>query len=263
MKFTRPLIMGILNITPDSFSDGGLYLAPKSAFQRIEEMICEGADIIDVGGESTKPGSLCISEDEEMKRVKPIIDHISKFYIHQNVLFSIDTHKVSVARYALAHGFKIVNDVTALRGNPSMIETLLAYKSYIVLMYLKNKNAHATKNNKEYHDVIASIKTFLRNRIRFLEKCGFPKKKIIIDPGMGAFVSTNKKYSYEIIERLSELKELGHLILVGISRKMEGSSLDEKDNLSVALTKKAVEHGASLIRTHDVARTIKALHALR
>ena len=161
MNFDSPRIMGILNVTRVSFSDGGKYLGTKDYELRIKEMIEGGADIIDVGGESTGSGSKDVSLEEEMKRVKPVIDYVAENKLTEKVLFSIDTYKSEIVQYALEHGFQMVNDVTALRGDPNMIGTLVKYQPYVVLMYSKDSTPRTTTESMEYDDVIATIKTFL------------------------------------------------------------------------------------------------------
>lgn len=258
MDFAKPKIMGILNITPDSFSDGGLYISDFATV--ISRLISEGADIIDVGGESTGPGSLYVSFMQEFDRVKPVIDYVYENKLTDRVLFSIDTYKSGIADYALRHGFKIVNDVTALRGDFKMADILVKYKPYVVLMYSKDNTPRTTTESVEYDDVIAAIKTFLSERVNVLLKAGFPKEKIIIDPGMGMFVSANPKYSFEIIERLRELKQLGYPILAGVSRKsFLGGKVEERDYASAGYSKKALQNGASIVRAHNVALIKKAL----
>ena len=258
MDFSKPKIMGILNITPDSFSDGGKYISDFES--QISNLIEQGADIIDVGGESTGPGSKDVSLEEELSRVKPVIDYISENKLTDKVLFSIDTYKAEVAEYALKNGFKMINDVTALRGDPDMLNTLNLYKPYIIIMYSKDSTPRTTTESVEYDDVIASIKTFLVERISVLVQAGFSEDKIIIDPGMGMFVSANPKYSFEIIERLSELKQLGYPILVGVSRKsFLGGDIKDRDFLSTEYSKKAIQNGASIVRVHDIALIRKVI----
>ena len=253
--------MGVLNLTPDSFSDGGAFNEPEIAKRRIDEMIAQGADIIDIGAESTGPGSKDISAEEELGRLKPVIDELYANDVSINIPFSIDTYKASVAEYALQHGFQMVNDVTALRGDPGMIEILLKYEPYVILMYSKDPTARTTKEAVEYDDVMATIKTFLLERIATLVEAGFPEDKIIIDPGMGAFISSIPDYSFQVINRLKELKLLGFPILVGISKKScLGGKLEERDQPSVDWSKKAIENGASIIRIHNVGLLKKALH---
>lgn len=253
LDFSVPKIMGILNITPDSFSDGGQFLSVKQAIARLHELITDGVDIIDVGGESTGPGSADVSSDEELKRVKPIIDYIAEHKFFERTIFSIDTYKASIAEYALTHGFQIVNDVTALRGDLKMTEVLSKYQPYLVLMYSKDSTARTTKTSVEYTDVIDTINQFLLGRIALAKKAGLLKSKIIIDPGMGMFVSANPKYSYEIIDRLAELKSLGCPILVGPSRKsFLGADITDRDEKSWQIARQAIRNGASIVRMHTI-----------
>lgn len=253
-------IMGVLNLTPDSFSDGGEFNDPERAIKRIEEMIVQGADIIDIGGESTGPGSRNVPEEEELARIKPVIEAIVEKKLTNKALFSIDTYKSSIAEYALEHSFQMVNDVTALRGDPKMIDILLKYEPYVVLMHSKDPTPRTTKKAVEYDDVIASIKTFLLERISTLVEAGFPKDKIIIDPGMGAFISSIPDYSFEVVNRLKELKLLGFPILVSISRKScLGGKMEDRDQPSVNWSLKALKNGASIIRIHNVGLMKKAL----
>ncbi len=252
MDFMKPKIMGVLNVTPDSFSDGNLYSGIRESGIRIRQMIEEGADIVDVGGESTGPGSREVGFEEEMKRVKPVIDFVFQNKMTEKTLFSIDTYKSEVADYALEHGFGMVNDVTALRGDPKMIEVLNRHKPYVVLMYSKDSSARTTTESVEYDDVVASIKTFLMERVSVLLESGFPEEKIVIDPGMGMFVSANPKYSFEIIERLSEFKVLGYPILIGVSRKsFLGGQVEDRDLPSVEWSLKAIKNGVSIVRVHN------------
>jgi len=252
--------MGILNITPDSFSGDGIYFEKSKIENRILKLIEEVADIIDVGGESTGPGSKEVSLKEEMRRIKPVIDYIYKNKLTDKTVFSIDTYKSVVAEYALRHGFSIVNDITALRGDPKMIEVLLKNKPYVILMYSKDPTPRTTKEAVDYKDVLDSVKIFLSDRINVLLKAGFPKDRIIIDPGMGMFVSAKPEYSFEIINRLGELKELGYPICVGVSRKsFLGGKVEERDPISAKWSMKAIENGASIIRIHNVKQMLAAL----
>lgn len=261
MDFSTPQIMGILNLTPDSFSDGGQFNAPEVAERRILELMEQGANIIDIGGESTGPGAPDVTEADEMKRVQTIIQLIHDKKLTEQVLFSIDTYKASVAAYALEHGFQMVNDVTALRGDAKMIQVLLKYKPYVVLMYSKDSTARTTRDEVEYDDVVHSIKSFLQERIDTLLAAGFPQEKIILDPGMGSFVSGLPQYSFEIIERLEEFKSLGYPLLIGISRKScLGGTLEERDKPSIEWSLKAIQNGASLVRVHNVGMMKKALN---
>lgn len=251
--------MGVLNVTPDSFSDGGTYLAAKDAIARIYEMIEEGADIIDVGAESTRPDSFAVSRDEELKRLKPIIEYIAETRLYEKIDFSIDTYKADVAAYALDHGFKIVNDVTALRGDSMMSDMLAFRKPFVALMYSKDACAQTTRRLVEYKDVVGHIKNFLRERIDFLTAKGFPRENITVDPGTGLFISSYPDYSFQIIDRLLEFKELGCPILIGISRKtFLGETPEYRDHASVAWSREAIYKGASIVRVHNV----KMMHAV-
>lgn len=252
--------MGILNLTPDSFSDGGGFNTLELAKKRILKMMAEGADIIDIGGESTGPGSENVSAEEELRRVRPIIDWVSQKRHQKDIIFSIDTYKALVAEYALSQGFSMVNDVTALRGDPKMIEVLVKYQPTVVLMYSKDPTARTTHDKVAYEDVVGTIKDFLTEQTSELLEAGFPRKKIIIDPGMGAFISSIPEYSFEVIHHLKEIKKLGYPILVGISRKScLGGKLEERDQPSVDWSLKAIKNGASIIRIHNVGLMRKAL----
>lgn len=260
MNLEQTRIMGILNLTPDSFSDGGRFNTLALAESRILQLIEQGADMIDVGGESTGPGAPEVSEAEELERVKPIIDLIFQKKWNEKIMFSIDTYKASVAEYALKNGFGMVNDVTALRADPEMLRVLIKYKPYVILMYSKDPTPRTTQEPREYEDVLVTIKTFLQERVNVLLEAGFPREKIILDPGMGTFVSAIPDYSFEIIGRLKEFESLGFPLLVGISRKScLGGKLEDRDPASVEWSVKAIENGAKIIRIHEVGLMKKAL----
>jgi len=258
MDFKQPLIMGVLNVTPDSFSDGGRYNSyPES---RISELIKEGADIIDIGGESTGPDSKDVRLEDEIKRVKPAIDYAAGNKLVDKVLFSIDTYKGPVAEYALMKGFKIINDVTALRGDPHMIDVLLKYKPYVILMYAKDPTPRTTRDMVEYDDVIKTVTNFLSKRAQILLDKGFPGEKIILDPGMGMFVSAEPKYSFQLIEHLREIKKLSYPLCVSVSYKsFLGGPIKERGPASIQWSLEAIAKGASIVRVHDVAEMAKAL----
>ncbi|MFH1284392.1 MAG: dihydropteroate synthase [Candidatus Peregrinibacteria bacterium] len=250
---SSPLTMGILNVTPDSFSDGGQHDTVKKALKRAEEMESEGADIIDIGGESTGPNSKYVPPNEELKRVIPVLKALRK---KTSIPISIDTYKSQIAREALENGADIINDVTALRGDTSMAKIVAKYKCPIILMYSKDKTPRTTVQKKHYKDVIKTIKSFLLARIRYAQKKGIKKSQIIIDPGMGNFISAIPKYSYEIISRMSELQKLKLPILLGASRKsFLGGTFKDRDTASVAIAGIAYLNGASIIRTHNVSAT--------
>lgn len=255
----QSLIMGILNVTPDSFSDGGQYLAVDEALKQALKMIEDGAKIIDIGGESSGPGSKDVSVEEELKRVIPVIRAIREF--DKNVTISIDTCKSQVAKEAILAGANMVNDVSALRfDEQNMLKVLNEFNVPIVIMYSKDLGPRTTAFAQEYDNVVGTIKTFLQKRIEFLVANGVDKSRIIVDPGMGGFVSSVAKYSFEIIDRLAELKTLGCPILVGTSRKsFLGGDVKDRLEASIKTAKECVENGASIVRVHDVKQTVQAL----
>lgn len=253
IKTGRPTIMGILNLTPDSFSDGGQYNTIQKALRRVRQMEQEGADIIDIGGESTGPKSANVSLQEELDRVIPILKKIRK---HTKLQVSIDTYKSEVARIALEEGADMINDVTALRQGKKLAGIVAKYRCPLVLMYSKDNIPRTTIKKVHYKDVMLTIKNFLKKRIDYAQKEGIAKKNIIIDPGMGQFISAIPKYSFEIIARLRELKSLNHPILIGISRKsFLGGELQNRDEKSSLLQTIAYLNGASILRTHNVKAT--------
>jgi len=247
-----PLIMGVLNITPDSFSDGGEFADPNTAIKKAEELAQEGAKIIDIGAESTRPGSSAISADEEIARLSTIIKELSKdFFI------SVDTYKSETARYCLEHGARMINDVSALRADTKMGDVIREHDCYAVLMYSKEEDnhPHATDNVKDYQNVISEVAVFLNERVTYALKAGIAEDRIILDPGMGKFVSHAAKYSWELLRNLKELKTLiGNFpLLIGTSRKgFLSGSLASRDPISQLTAIKAVEKGAAIIRTHNV-----------
>lgn len=257
IKKNAPTIMGILNLTPDSFSDGGQYNNIQKALRRVRQMEQEGADIIDIGGESTGPKSSNVSLEEELNRVVPILKKIRK---HTKLPISIDTYKSEVARIALEEGADMINDVTALRQDKKLAAIIAKYNCPIVLMYSKDNTPRTTIKKINYKDVMHTIKNFLKKRINYAQKQGIAKKNIIIDPGMGQFISAIPKYSFEIIARLKELQTLKFPILIGISRKsFLGGELQNRDEKSALLSAIAYLNGASIIRAHDVKTTKRCL----
>jgi dihydropteroate synthase len=256
-------IVGILNVTPDSYFDGGKWNSMDLALTRAEEMIAEGADWIEVGGESTGPNSKDISLEEEIDRTINVIKEIRKRWGSVNI--SIDTYKAEVAREAIIAGATMVNDITAGRGDTKMFAEVAKFAEFakLVLMYAKDPTPRTSIQSLQYDDVIVTIKNFLSERIDAAVAAGISRDRIIIDPGLGHFVSSDPKYSFEIIARLEELLSLGCPIFLSPSRK---SFLAGKENLSpadrlpatIAASSIAVIHGASFIRTHDVAAVKRA-----
>lgn len=255
-------------MTPDSFSDGGRYSNVGAAVQRGLEMAREGADIIDVGGESSGPDSKFVPEKEELRRVIPVIkklaELLSRNFKDKSVpLISIDTYKAEVAAQAIQAGAKMINDVTAMRDDPKMAVVAAQTGVKIILMYSKDPTARTTRTKKHYKDVIKTVKKFLSERIEFAQKSGIKRKNIIIDPGMGAFLSGIPKYNFEVLNRLKELKKLGCLILIGASRKsFLPGAVSERLEATLVANLIAILNGANFIRVHDVAphrRTIETL----
>ena len=262
-------IVGILNVTPDSYFDGGLFETALKAGDRVAEMLKEGADIIEVGGESTGPGSKDVSVEEELKRTIPVIRAIKEKY--PEAVVSIDTWKAVVAKEALDAGAMIVNDVTAGRSDPDIFSVLKDSKAKLVLMYAKDTTPRTTVEDVSYSDIIKTISDFLRERKQAAIDAGIAEESLILDPGLGHFVSSDPQYSFQIIAGLERLKELGCPLLLSPSRKsfLAGSeNLKTADRLpgTIAASAIAVLNGADYIRTHDVEavrRGCEAAEAIR
>jgi dihydropteroate synthase len=262
----KTYIMGILNVTPDSFSDGGKFFSVDTAVKHAIEMEKEGADIIDIGGESTRPGSKPVSIVEEMNRVIPVIEElVNKIKIP----ISIDTYKSEVAKKSLDLGVSMINDITALRHDENLALLVAKHDVPICLMHMKGEPQNMQKN-PIYNDVIKEVYDFLKERIDYAISSGVKKQNIIIDPGLGFGKKTGSgiEDNSEIIHRLSELKDLGYPILIGASRKtfignMCGCKrplqVHERLEGSIAAACTAVMNGADIVRVHDVKETRKSL----
>ena len=257
-KKKQSLIMGILNITPDSFSDGGDFFEKNIAIDRALEMVEQGADIIDIGGESTKPFSDSVSLKEEISRVIPVIEGICK---ESDVCISIDTTKSKVASEALEAGASLINDISAMEIDSLMVDVALKFNCPIVLMHMKGipKNM---QDNPQYHSLISDIKEYLLARIDFVVSKGIDRNKIIIDPGIG-FGKTVEN-NFEIINNLDQFVKMNFPVLLGASRKsFIGASLNlpEKDRLegSIAANIIGLQKGAKIFRVHDVVETNRAM----
>lgn len=243
----QPLIMGILNVTPDSFSDGGRYFEAEKAVERALEMVAEGADIIDIGGASSRPNSEMIDEEEEMDRVLPVLERLAE----ENIILSVDTFRANVARASLEKGAHIINDIGRLQMDPALLAVLVDYQAPVVLMH----NRMQFNQNQPYEDLIAEIIIELQESIAQAETAGLDKEKIIIDPGIG--FGKNVFENRVIIKRLWEFKSLGRPLLLGASRKtFIGQTLDlevnERLEGSLAVVAMGVMNGADIIRVHDV-----------
>ena len=263
----KKIIMGILNVTPDSFSDGGKYDSLPAAIQQAKEMAIQGADIIDIGGESTRPGAKKVTIKEEIKRTIPVIKQLSE---EITIPISIDTYKSEVAKQAIDAGAILVNDITALKADPLMASVIADANVSVCLMHMKG-TPQTMQQNPIYVDVIAEIKSFLEKQASFAEEYHISKDKIIIDPGLGFGKRTGKgiEDNCEILRRLSEFKTLGYPILIGASRKTfignvcgTDKQLSVSDRLegSIAAACIAGLHGADILRVHDVKETRRCLN---
>jgi dihydropteroate synthase len=261
----RTLIMGILNVTPDSFANGGRYDTLDSALLQAERMAEGGADIIDIGGESTRPGARPVPLKEEMKRTIPVIKRLVQ---RLNLPISIDTCKSQVAREALDSGASLVNDISALRVDKEMAGVVSRYKVPLVLMHMQGRPRNMQKN-PQYGDVIGEIISFLRERMEFAKEKGIDEERIIVDPGIG--FGKKAKHNLEIFNRLSEFRSLGRPILVGPSRKsVIGNVLnlpvEERLEGTAAAVAASILNGADIIRVHDVRemkRVVDMTNAIR
>ena len=259
-KHVRPLVMGILNVTPDSFSDGGKFHQIDNALTQAEQMIADGVDIIDIGGESTRPGAADVSESDELERVIPVLKAIkSKF----NINVSIDTSKASVMSQAIEQGADIINDVRALQ-NPGCIEVVAEANIPVCLMHMQGQ-PRTMQANPQYDDVVGDIVSFFEERIEACLQAGIESNRIWLDPGFG-FGKTLEQ-NYQLLARLKEFDSLALPILAGISRKsMIGNllerSVEERLAGSLSAAVIAAQLGARIIRVHDVKETVDALKVL-
>ena len=254
----NPIIMGILNITKDSFHDGGRYFDLKNALTRAEKMIKEGADIIDIGGESTRPGALPIDAQEEIKRIRPVIKELSK----NNILISCDTRNSLTMQVALDLGTKIINDISSLNYDNNTLKILKNYDCMYVLTHSKG-TPQTMQNNLIYNNVVCDIYNSFKKKLNVLKRMNISKERIILDPGIG-FAKT-LDHNYIILKNLSIFLDLGHPIMIGVSRKNLIKSLTKKNTLtpSVVLAVNAYTKGAKILRVHDVQETKEAINIFK
>jgi dihydropteroate synthase len=257
-RFPRPSVMGVVNVTPDSFSDGGVNLDADDAVTSARRMLEEGAAIVDIGGESTRPGSEGVTLDEELRRVEPVLEALEG-----EVPVSIDTAKAEVARRALALGAELVNDVTALRGDPELAGVVASSGAYLCLMHMQGK-PRTMQHKPAYEDVAGEVAAFLEERLRFAVDAGIPEQRICLDPGFG-FGKTVEQ-NFELLGRLGEIVALGRPVLVGLSRKRSlGRILGDPEattgplSASLAAAVEAYERDAAIFRVHDVREHVEAL----
>jgi dihydropteroate synthase len=250
-------LMGVINVTPDSFSDGGAFLDPEAAITQGERLVTEGADILDIGGESTRPGADPVSEDEELWRVMPVLEGLAD----AGAAISIDTMKPEVAREAIEAGATIVNDVTAFRYAPEMAGLVAEAGARCCLMHMLGE-PRTMQLNPTYDDVVSDVKAFLEERLAFATGEGVPEEKIWLDPGIG--FGKNLEHNLELLRRLEEIVAIGRPVVIGTSRKsflgrITGRDLAERLPGTIATNVLALERGASIFRVHDVAEVNDAL----
>ena len=253
----KPTLMGVLNVTPDSFSDGGLYLDAGRAVEHGRELAAEGAEILDVGGESTRPGAEEVPAEDERGRTEPVVAALSG----DGGTVSIDTSKLTVAEAALDAGAAIVNDVTALRADPEIASLCADRGAGVVLMHMQG-TPRTMQEDPRYDDVVDDVKAFLAERIGFATAAGVAEERIWIDPGIG--FGKTLDHNMELLRRLGELRELGRPIVVGTSRKsfiakVDGSPVGERIGGTIASSLLAWRAGADVLRVHDVAAMADAL----
>ncbi|OGW33506.1 MAG: dihydropteroate synthase [Nitrospirae bacterium GWC2_42_7] len=267
LDFSRKTyVMGILNVTPDSFSDGSIYFDKAKAVDHALRMADDGADIIDIGGESTRPGSETVPLEEELRRTIPVIEEISKKI---NIPISIDTYKSEVALRALESGASIVNDISGMRFDPEMPKVIAKYKVPVVLMHIKGRPKNMQKN-PVYDALIPEIMDYFRISIRLANKFGIPENMIIIDPGIG--FGKTAEHNLEIINNLSQFASLKKPILIGASRKafigkiLGDAPAEERLEGTAAVVAISIINGANIVRVHDVkemAKVVKVADAIK
>jgi dihydropteroate synthase len=250
-------LMGVVNVTPDSFSDGGLYLDPDAAIAHGLELAAAGAEILDVGGESTRPGAEAVPQDEELRRVIPVIEGL----VATETQVSVDTSKAAVAAAALEAGAGIVNDVTALRGDPEMAALCAERGAPVVLMHMRGR-PQTMQDDPRYEDVVAAVKAFLAERLETAIAAGIDEDDVWLDPGIG--FGKTAAHNMELLRRLGELRDLGRPLVIGTSRKsfigkLDGSAAGERLGGTIASSVLAAAEGAAVLRVHDVAEVGQAL----
>lgn len=255
----RPLVMGILNVTPDSFSDGGRFTQDETLSAQITTMLDSGADLIDVGGESTRPYAEPVSEHEELRRVLPAIACIRA--MHRSIPVSIDTTKAEVARQALNAGADIINDVSALRFDPAMIRIAIAHDAPVILMHMR-KTPKDMQDEPVYDDVIQEITDFLAERISWATEQGLDRQRIIVDPGLG--FGKTVTHNLTILKHLRAFTNLGCPLLIGHSRKgfigrLLALETRERDLATALISSYCATQGADILRVHDVKKTMQAV----
>lgn len=252
LALDRPLLMGIINVTPDSFSDGGRFFDPQRAVEHAIRLVGEGADLLDIGAESTRPGAQPVDEQEERRRLIPVVAAVAKAV---SVPISVDTSKAEVAKAAIDAGAVMVNDVTALRGDSAMVEIVAKAGAGLALMHMQG-SPQTMQHTPQYDDVIGEVARFLAARARFAIERGVARNRIVLDPGIG--FGKTLTHNLDLLANLHVLKELGYPLLVGPSRKgfigqLTRQSVEARGWGTAAVVALAVEQGANILRVHDVA----------
>ncbi len=261
-KFPRPaLVMGVINVTPDSFSDGGKFFDSEKAIAHGLSLVKEGADILDIGGESTRPGAAEVSEEEELRRVLLAIETLKD---EIEIPISIDTMKPNVARKALEAGASIVNDVAANRTDPEMWNVVAESRAGYVCMHMQGM-PRTMQKNPEYSDIVKEIYAFFEDRLKLLAAAGVPNEQVILDPGIG--FGKTIEHNLELIRNIKTFTQLKRPIMLGVSRKsfigkLFGAEVQDRLPASLACTCYAVEHGANILRVHDVKETMQAMRMI-
>ena len=255
-QITGSLVMGIVNVTPDSFSDGGLHLQRDTALAHAQQLIAEGADMLDIGGESTRPGAQPVSVQEELDRVLPVIEGLRG----APVPVSIDTFKPEVMQAAIAAGVQMVNDINALQDAAAM--NAVAASNVAVCLMHKQGNPQSMQEQPHYQNVVIEVSAFLRERIAAAEAAGIQRKRIVIDPGFG--FGKTLEHNLALLRELTKLTKLGVPVLAGLSRKsmlgaLTGQDVAQRLPASIAAALTAVQRGAAIVRVHDVRATVDAL----
>ena len=261
-RWPRPSVMGVVNVTPDSFSDGGLFVDPETAIEHGRRLVSEGAALVDVGGESTRPGSNGVSVDDELRRVVPVLEAVAG-----ELPVSIDTAKAEVARRALELGAEFVNDVTALRGDADLGAVVAEAGAYLCLMHMQGE-PRTMQLDPRYDDVASEVAAFLEERMQFAVSEGVEERRICLDPGIG--FGKTVEHNFELLRRLDVLTSLGRPVVIGFSRKRSlGRLLGDPDattgplSASLAAAVTAYERGATVLRVHDVREHVEALTVAR
>ena len=266
LSLDRPLVMGVLNVTPDSFSDGGRYLDAAQAIERARQMLAEAADIIDIGGESTRPGAAPASEREELERVIPLLEKLHPECAARGVPLSVDTRKPAVMRAAIAAGASMINAVGGLSA-PGALEAVAGAATPVAVCLMHMQGEPATmQQHVVYTDVVAEVKAFLGARAAACEAAGIARERIVVDPGFG--FGKTVEHNLVLLRRLAEIVSLGYPVLVGLSRKstigaLTGRDVGERMAGSIAAALAAVARGAVIVRAHDVRETVDALKVWR